>query len=615
MMRGFALLCMAILFAGCNQYQEATKNVQSDENQAAVILEQLLSEKTNLATFRTVVEQLNSYFDYKGDRSQKQLPLSPEQDAVLRQLLSEVKNDFERARRVDDVKNRLFNTLPDSSYIDSCLLYRDAVSSLMNDLGEMPSRNNPEALAAFQMKLVKYLFEWTMRQVANRPNPPGIKEWPAHEILRLGAGDSEDRLRVFLGLLGQTDIDAGAVVVKTQVRQDNVIEDRQVPILAAVLINKKLYLFDAGAGKPLAGETPGSIATWDELKKNPRLLGKLADTTTVTQLANAELVLVCSINSLAPRMEMLEKEFEGIKVIVKLHDDVAARVKRFTEAGYTVKPWAAINRSGFPGTVYQKYVEASKGDPRLTELVIPRNRLIPDWAREAEAKLSMTSMSQRLFNEFDRIFVNLRLEPGGGRDLLVRGKPHQAVERISRLDNRIDRALEMIRRDMVNTISYTKNTVLKNMVDWTKDLQESQQLLSTAAKGSKEERELDLKCRKLFMQLETSWKDNTVRQSLNQLGIEWAMPDMREHMTYFMGLAKMELAIRAEMRLRNNPSVRLPADSPTPLELYSSAAAWFERYQVLVQPTNGNIWLDAVNLRLAECRQKIAELQQMTAAR
>jgi hypothetical protein len=615
MMRGFTLLLLLALMAGCNQQQEAVKNVQAEENQASVILEQLLSDKTNLATYRTVVEQLNSYFDYKGDRTQKQLPLSPAQEAVLRQMLSEVKNDFERARRVDDVKNRLFNTLPDASYIDACLLYREAVTSLMNDLGDAPSRNNAEAQAAYQMELAKYLFGWTMRQVANKPNPPGIREWPAHEILRLGAGDAEDRLRVFLGLLGQTDIDAGAVIVKSQVRQDNVIEDRQTPILAAVLINKKVYLFDVGAGKPLAGATPGSIATWDELQKNPSLLGKLADSTTVTQLAQAEIVLINSINSLAPRMESLEKEFDGIKINVKLHDDVSARIARFKDAGITVKPWAAVNRSGFPGTVYQKYVEGSKGDPRLTELVIPRNRLIPDWAREAEAKLSVNTISQRLFNEFDKVFVNLRLEPGGGRDLLVRGKPHQAVERISRLDNRIDRALELFRKDMANTVSYMKNNDLKSLMEWTKDLQESQQLLTTVAKGSKEEQELDLKCRTLFMKIETIWKGTGFRQALSQLGIEWAMPDMREHITYFMALSKMELAIRAEMQYRKNPNAKWPADSPTPAELYTSAAAWFERYLVLIQPTNGNIWLDAVNLRLAECRQKINEFQKQVAAK
>ncbi|HMP16045.1 MAG TPA: hypothetical protein PKD72_03400 [Gemmatales bacterium] len=314
------LLCLNLLLTGCNSYQQEARNVEAEENQAGVILEQLLSDKTNLASYRTVVEQLNGYFDYKGDRNQKQLPLSSEEDAVLKLILTEVKNDFERARRVDDVRNKLFNTLPDASYIDGCLLFRDAITSLMNDLGDQPSRTNLEALANYNLDLTKYVFEWTMRQVANKTNPQGIKEWPAHEILRTGSGDAEDRLRVFLGLLNQADIDAAAVIVKGQIRRDNVIEDRQIPILAAVLIGKKLYLFDADSGKPLAGEQPGTIATWEELQKNPKLLGKLADTTTVTQLNQAELVLICYINSLAPRMKELEKEFEGIKVLVKLHD-------------------------------------------------------------------------------------------------------------------------------------------------------------------------------------------------------------------------------------------------------------------------------------------------------
>jgi hypothetical protein len=604
-------LSLGLCPLGCSQYQAVEQKTQAEENQAGIILNQLFADRINLGTFRTVVEQLNTYYDHHLGVDKKALTLTREQDEVLRQLLSEVKGDFDRARRIDDVKNKLFNTAVDASYIDSCLLFRDAYSSLVTDLGEIPPASEPAKRAAYQLEEARYLFSWVMRQVALKANPPGIKEWPAHEILRLGAGDAEDRLRVFLGLMNQTETDTAAVIVKGQERQGDTIVDRQTPILAVVLIDKKLYCFDPFTGQPVNGAS--GIATWDELKKNPSLLGVRPEAVTATQVANGELVSLVSINALAPRMAVLEKDFEGIKVNVKLHEDVPARLARFKQAGADVKPWAALGRSGFPGLVYHKYIEGSKGDPRLTELVIPRNKLLPEWTRQLDAQMRSNGFNIQLVTEFDKLFVNLRLEPGGGRDLLVRGRPHQAVEKISRMENRLDQSLDNFRQERGARLPMMKEFMLTKLLGWNTDLMKTRAASAGLAKGSAEERKNDLEIRKLYAQIDSSMKETNMVQICQQIASDSAMPELREHLTYFMGLAKMDLAIRAERRFRSNPQAGWPKDTATPTELYSSAAAWFGRYEAMLITMNSQQWLDAVKLRRAECLAKQTELTTLMA--
>ncbi|HQR41967.1 MAG TPA: hypothetical protein PLX97_04770, partial [Gemmatales bacterium] len=60
-------LLSILLIAGCTKYEAQAAKAQADENQASTILNQLFADRINLSTYRTVVEQLNSYFDHHGD--------------------------------------------------------------------------------------------------------------------------------------------------------------------------------------------------------------------------------------------------------------------------------------------------------------------------------------------------------------------------------------------------------------------------------------------------------------------------------------------------------------------------------------------------------------------
>lgn len=612
MMRGLgcSLIILALL-AGCttNEVQEIKE--QKEENQIASILGQLLQDKTTLATYRSVVEQLNSYYDHQG--TVKAMAMPPADEAMLRQLLSEIKADFDKARRIDEVKNRFFNTLSDASYIDSCLLFRDSYRALLNDMGEMPSKGNQQAVDDFKMALVKHVYGWTMRQVALRTNPSGIKDWPAHEVLRLGAGSAEDRLRVFISLLNQSDMDCCAVVVKTQVRQDNVVENRQEAILAGVLLGKSVYLFDPYTGLPVPGPTTGSIATYEQLKQQPKLLATRPDAPTATQIAESELMLLTPINALAPRMGALEKDFDDLKIVVKLKDDAVERIDRFKAAGHVVKAWAASSRQGFPGLVFQKYVESSKNDPRLTEDILPHNKLIPQWALDAEKQIGFPGSSQSLVFDFDRLFIRLRLEPAGGRDMLVRGKPHQAVASLSKLENQLDRLLDMFHKGTYQQISYFREAFLTPLLQRYAELRQTALKMNTLPKDSKEARDAQFRCSELLIQIQAAWKDPNTKAMVSNLGAEWAIPELREHLTYFMGLAKMDLAIRDEMKLLRNPKMVWPVGTPTPSEQFAAASEWFRRYEAMVIPMKTNVWLDAVKLRHEECKEHQARLEKLTA--
>jgi len=122
MIRGISCsLLLLALFTGCSSNEVQEIKEQKEENQMASILGQLLQEKTSLNTYRSVMEQLNSYYDHQG--IDKTIAMPPADEAMLRQLLSELKGDFDKARRVDEVKNRFFNTLSDASYLDACLLF------------------------------------------------------------------------------------------------------------------------------------------------------------------------------------------------------------------------------------------------------------------------------------------------------------------------------------------------------------------------------------------------------------------------------------------------------------------------------------------------------------
>jgi len=620
-------LLLLTLLAGCTSSEPIEDTEKSKENPFASIIGQLNVERPTMTVYRSVVEQLSRYFEQKGETYKKQIVLTPEEEALVIQLLAPLnradRGDYRVARgaRLDDVRHSYFNTLADASHLDGCLMFRDAARALANDLGDPPAPNTP-GFQTYQLELAKHLFGWTARQLTTKSQESSIKMrnqqdkneiiyWPAHEVLRLGAGDAEDRVRAFLSLLHQSqyDLDGCAILVKRQERQDDKIVTLHVPVLAGVLIGKSVYLFDPFRGIPVPGPGGQGVATLEQVRKSPELLRGMPDAPTAAQLGEAEVVLLASMCAMAPRMKVLQAELESLNNRVKLAEDLVVRLQRFHAAGIAASPWTDPNRPYFPALTTHRYVETSKGDPR-TFRVVPRDRLIPKWALDEDRKIATAGIGgYSLLSDFDRQFIALRLEPGGGRDLLVRGNANQAVSKLAHSESLLERSTDQFHRGKANLMPQIRYGTIPALIRESDRLREMELEYARAEAGSPRQAELAQRLPEVRRAYDSIWREQGVRNDIVNMNREWAMPELREHYTYFLGLAKLELALRAELRLRRNPNAAWPEDLPSPADQFASAAEWFRRYEALVLPTGSGIWLDAVRDYRQFCDQKVHEIK------
>lgn len=601
---------------GCGNNAEFKDQASSSENQLAVIMAPLNEERPTIASYRSVMQNLNGYFDSLGESYVKEIALSPEQSNAAKQCLTGMAA-FLQAKRIDEIKSKSFNALADASHLDSCLLFRDAARSLVAGLGEMPPASNVKATEDYQLDLAKHIFAWTTRQVILKAHAGEFDDhWAPHDVLRRGYGDPAERLLVFLSVLGQTDLPGCAILVKKSFNEDNLTVTRSVPVLAGVLIGKSLYVFDLQQNRPVPAADGKGVATLAQLQAQgdnlKRILG--TDAPTATQFKNAEVVLYCSYPSLAPRMHVLDREFDAQGNRVRLFDDLPARLARFKAAEISAKPWASESRPGEPALLINNYVTNPLGDLRLAWVRSRRDKLVPAWALEKEKQVGIPGTQQSLFYEFDRRFMSLLFEPGGGRDLLVRGKNAQAVAKIAKYENALDRALDVFHKQPVTQVQefrteYLSSTaklhaaVAQAMNDW--------RSAQAANAPSAQIRQLEARYIQAQTVYESVWKQELFVNMTNNLGSDWAMPELGEHITYLIALAKMELALQAEQRWKKNPSAPWPADLPKPAEQFASAAQWFGRYEAQALTMNSPSWLDAVKIRRAECDRKQHELTQV----
>jgi hypothetical protein len=609
---GFFVLALVL---GCgNKTSEFEITKESGENQFAVILGQLQVDRPTMTIYRSVVEQLSTYFDNQGPDYKAKIKLDTADAALVDQLLANL-NRTDKAARLDDVKNHYFNTLADASHLDGCLVFRDAARELASNIGEPPASNAPE-FQTYQLEITRHMFGWTARQVTTLSHQGNFKNWPAHEILRVGAGDAEDRVRVFLGLAGQSqhDLDACAILVKRQERHDDQVVTRSVPVLAGVLIGKAIYVFDPIHGVAIPGPDGKGVATLDQVRKSPELLKGMKEVPTAAQLTEAEVVLMASLSGMAPRMKVLQTEMEKLNNRVKLTEDLAVRLKRFQDAGVPARPWADTSRPGYPALATHRYVESSKGDPRV-EVIVRRDKLIPKWAIDADKEiLPAGSTGITLLTDFDRQFIALRLEPGGGRDLIVRGNALQAVMKLNQTESILEKSLDQFHREIGSSLVPIRETQVLGFRHKSREIKQLAAQMMQTPSGSAERARLEQRFNEARAAYDKMWSEQAIRGAIMNMNRDWAMPELREHLIYFMGLAKLELAIRAELRYRRDPKAAWPEDLPRPVEQFASAADWFRRYEAIIVPTGGGIWLAAVSELRQFCDKKVQELRTVTAA-
>ncbi len=644
-----ALLLLALLaFSGCRDQPEDLQGKteeQSPEAQLANAMALLKEDRPTVTGYRNAVEQLNTYLSQHTETTDK-LQLQPEEKRLVRDVLLADLVSADQAAVLKEVERKSF-TLFDAYHLDACFLFRDAAKALRDDLGEAPPRLNPSEMdprlaldgllthldptqyldaavrhfqdAEYKLRLARHAFDWVMRQVhyqvsqknlVQTPQAVFHVDWPAQDVLRLGEGEEEERARVFLALLEQLGL-PGCMVTRT-VAAGGEGQLQPTAWVAGVLIGNDIYLFEPRIGKQLMHPKGEGALTLRQLREQAKALqpeeqkearekfdqwletvyqaSPLTAPVKSAQLVNTEVWVPSNLSAVSPRMRELQGWLEKHNNRAMLHQDLATALQRFRDAGFKdARLWTRKDRPGYPTTVsltfvqVQKQLERTQGAGFLQANVIPRQRLIPQWVHDLKTDLT-AGRSQRLFNRFDQFFMRLRLEPGSVRDLLVRGRPEQAVERILELESRLDRSMDMILTQ--------GNPTPELRAAWSTNLRaaeaqlrekERQRRNARAAGNTAREAQLREEMNPIGLTIEGLWREK--QSAIDNLALVWAEPDYREHLTYFMGLAKMELAIQTELQPARPraafPGSEAPVQPISAAQHWASAIEWFNRYEAI----------------------------------
>ena len=230
------------------------------------------------------------------------------------------------------------------------------------------------------LRTAERLFDWCIRNLqmeeedspADRLTPPGGKESDRLRRVRYvwdcllhGSGDWLEMSRAFILLCRQQAIPAVMLAVDTD-DQDALPR----PWLPAVLVGRRLYLFDMRLGLPVVGRAGEGIASLDEILAEPDLLQQMAAPGTPYRLAPAELGNLVALIDAAPahlsqRMRLVESRLAGNRKMVLTSTPTTLAVK--------LREVAGINRVDIWMLPYQSYefqrfmLRAVSGGPRPVE--------------------------------------------------------------------------------------------------------------------------------------------------------------------------------------------------------------------------------------------------------
>ena len=189
------------------------------------------------------------------------------------------------------------------------------------------------------------LFDWTVRNIQLEPDAElkarqGNPHRPFQTLL-LGRGQAIDRAWLFMLLARQQGLD---VVLRGSRRQRVATSTR--PVLAALVTDDNLYLFDCRLGLPIPGPQGKGVATLAQLAADDALLRRLdLDAEHPYPLASDDLqhVMVfveASPANLSRRMALVESRLSGKQkvVLTSAGGALAERLKKIDHVG-DVKLW------------------------------------------------------------------------------------------------------------------------------------------------------------------------------------------------------------------------------------------------------------------------------------
>jgi len=614
-------------FLGCgegkpvlsDQGREMQRPAQIRDNALAL----LRSEKPSNTTYADAIQQLNNYVEREKGLTER-FRLSEAQRRHLLELL-EGRPRFASKDRFGDedpfsvpallaeVERRFFTSV-DVHHLNACFLLRDAARALESDMGPRPRDPGPD-LEEYQLRLARHTFGWVVRPLQLQ-RPPDTSPWPPHEVLRRGTADADERARVFLALLEQLELDGGMVTRLVQAKSaDGKTEQREAAWLPGVRIGRDIYLFEPGLGRPVPGPGGKPVATLRQVQENPELLKALPYAVpehipTAAQIKDARLLLIANLSALSPRMRELQA-WLGEDNRVVLYQDLEQRLRVFQAADTGVQAvlWNHPLQPGYPTTLLLYHVLNPRLEPRFEPqwleakndlqgtrhhvyvpgVVVPRERALPLWLLRLTYQIG-PNQAVRPLRSFDLLFLRLRVDAGGVRDLLIRGRPDEASDTILKLEKEMEETLSNLRQRSSESTAPPEiqgdrfkppHRLLQE--DWAPRMYQVLQIP-------------DPRQRQLLLEGFVRHQ----RVNLFQLCYDWAAPELLEHHAYFMALAKLESTIRYETRLAG----RMGAVERSRLrEMYDSAAFWFERYQALASTRQVKHWERGARELLALCQE------------
>lgn len=302
--------------------------------------------------FNIAAENLNDYF---RETPASEFNVTPELRAyIAKQLPAEVLKSLEQ---------RSF-TRNDGRHIEDNLLYRAVAVRAAGEGGDLDR--------------VGRLFDWVVRQIQLVPagslGAPGLfqaQARPFDVLLRGMATENEgdgwsERSWLFLTLCRQLGLDAGLIAYQPAARGPILarsgrggllgaglpaLEEEKEPSIFAcgVLIDGRVYLFDARIGLPIPGPERRGVATLEEVIADPAILTALSlpESSYPTRAADlaggVRVLLESSLGGLSPRMKLLQKDLAAENRMVLYRDPLeqeAAFKKALGKRCKSVDIWA-----------------------------------------------------------------------------------------------------------------------------------------------------------------------------------------------------------------------------------------------------------------------------------
>ncbi len=566
-----------------------------------------LFRETDLITLKNSVQQINSHFNANSD--QRPHGLTPAERELLKRDLA--LSDEE----LGEIDGGNYSTL-DANYLDACFLFRDAGRSIQYHVATVAAEDPAVRLTPLEQATAA--FNWVTRQV--RLEERSLWRWsvPPYLGLRRGRGTALERALIFLDLLRQMNVDdeQGKPLIGCLVGNGTKAnpEGDQSIWAVGVLIDNELYLFDPRLGLPVPGPNGQGVATLAQVLKTdarvpdplPRLTvgvagagalllhrdGPVLDQLTVgkkypydvtaDQARVGDAYLYVSLPALAPRMAQLQKLLAS-RVHVNLSADPVgelAQIKMALDAAGAKPGKVAIHREGL--RVLREFLPPEEGGADRKLFGVPLAAL-PGYAEPGNR--DNVGMTRKRFLEYElvpwlglpdnyqnfpynvglgsviremyaRSFRHSALEPGGARDLILRGHYDRAISDL----------MEVERKDLTDAYRDLQNAVQAAGGPVAFDRQVQRFLLDTMAPAAADMQRAMANGPEATAaaqaDVEKKWFSNRDVNLLLQGSVAARrLPEI----TYLLALAKQEIAeqfqLRADAVGRRNGSGKSPDDA------------------------------------------------------